>query len=399
MVKDFFSRNHIPFSLVFDISSGSVGVAIVEENPSEKKPLIVYTYREPIRPAKGSSPELYLRTLKEALLAVTLEVTSAGMHALTAHGGNIHTIRVLYAAPWSLIVSRTISLEKEEAFSATFGLVDTLVTQALTSAEAPLHEELIFERTGFEVVHQELTDAKLNGYAVTDFTGQQCVSIEVTHLSELVPQTVREAVKDAVRHLALHGEVTEHAFARASTHAVTHIFPHTDSFILVEFAGGATECVVVENGTVRESVSNVVGTHTFEQELAETLGTIREEVRGYLRDYTSQSTHDDITKAIQEARDGYKIVIGKLFAELRLKLVLPRNIITLAESEYSDLFLGMVEEEYAQHNTEYKVHALDNALMNSYVEYAEEVLPDHALAMIAIFFHTAQKNTALLAHK
>jgi hypothetical protein len=368
----------------------------VEEGNAGDRPYILYSYREPIRPPRELGALHLLRSLKEALLAATLEVTSAGVHLLKEHHGTIQTVHILYAAPWADVVSRTISLEKPEPFSATKSLVDTLVAEALASPDIKTHEDLIFERTGFEVVFQEIIGARLNGYPIADFSGQECTTIDLTHVSELVFHDVREMVHDAARHLTLHTNVIEHVFARTSINAVSRVFPHTDSYLLIEYTGAATEAILIQDGSVRESASSAVGSHSFLQELALRLNTSESEAQTYIRDYITRTTHEDVTAAIGEAREAYKTVLGKLFAELQHFAVLPRNIITLADSEYKDFFLTLVEESYATLAPEYKIHSLDTALITPFVTCEPGVTVDVHTMMIALFFHTKGKVEAPL---
>jgi hypothetical protein len=59
----------------------------------------------------------------------------------------------------------------------------------------------------------------------------------------------------------------------------------------------------------------------------------------------------------------------------------------------------MAEEAYATCTQDYKIHALDNELLSSFVEYAPSITPDHYIAMIALFFHTKRKNGAVINRK
>lgn len=394
MLRELVHHPHVPYSIVVDIGSGSVGVGVIETDTSHAHPLVVYSHRERIRNPKDHSPEEYIRILREALLAATLELSSNGMKELHEHapGAKVESIKVLYAAPWTELVSRTIKLEKPETIRATKELVDTLVKEALALADSKVHEEHIFEETGLEVIHEELIDGRLNGYPVADFHGQECVSIEVVHLAELVPRAVRVALAEAGKNLLPHPTITERSFARVVVGVARTVFPHTDSFVTIEMTGGGTEVVLVENGTIRESVSATTGAHAFEQEIASKLGTIDGEVRSHIRDYIAHTTREDVTAAINEARDAYKSLITKLLADVETRYVIPSNLITISDPEYRDLFLTIAEEAFSATAVEHTARTIDQQLLDPFVEYLNSDQKDQYISMIALFFHTVDSN-------
>lgn len=398
MLRELIRHPHVPYSIIVDIGSGSVGVGVIETDTSHAHPLVVYAHRERIRNPKDHSPEEYIRILKEALLAATLELSSNGMKALHEHAprAKVESIKVLYAAPWTELASRTIKLEKPESMRATKDLVDTLVKEALTQADSANHEEQIFEESGLEVIHEELIDGRLNGYPVADFHGQECTTIEVAHLAELVPRAVRVTLAEAGKHLLAHPAITERSFARVVVGVARAVFPHTDSFVTIEMTGGGTEVVLVENGTIRESVSVTTGAHAFEQEIAARLGTIEGEVRSHIRDYIAHTTRDDVTAAITEAREAYKAVIAKLLTDIETRYVIPSNLITISDPEYRDLFLTIAEEAFAADAHEHTARTIDQQLLDPFVEYLDPSAKDQYLSMIALFFHTADSNVKRL---
>ncbi len=399
MLRELIHHTHVPYALVLDIGSGSVGVAVIEIDHTHEKPLIIYAHRERIRNPKDHSPEEYLRILKEAVLAATLELSSNGLKALREHapGARVDAIKVVYAAPWSELAARTIRLEKDEPVRATKDLVESLVKEALARADSAHHEELIFEQSGLEVVHQELIDGRLNGYPVTDFTGQECVTIDVVHLSELVPRAVRATLSEASKNLLPHPSIVERSFACVVARVARTVFPHMDSFITIEMTGGGTELTVIEDGVVRDSFCATTGTHAFEQEVAERLGTIESEVRGHIRDYATNTSHDEATDAINEARGAYKDLITKLLAEAKELYLIPNHLITIADPDYRDTFLGIAEEAFASLTTEYTTRAIDQTLLDPFVEYLPNTTKDQYLSAIALFFHTVERNTARIA--
>lgn len=394
MLRNIFHHSHIPYAYLIDIGSGSVGVGIVELHGEEKKPLIIYTHRERIRITKERTKEEFIRVLKEALLAATLELSSNGLKALRAHDkrGKIDSIRVTYASPWSEVVTRIIEVEREEPFKATGAFVDSLVKEALAQARVPVHENAIFDQTGLEVANREIVDIRLNGYPVSECVGQPGVLIRLAHLSELIPSEVRAVLRESEKHLLAHPTVSEHTFPFALASAVKRIFPHTPDFISLEVTGEATECAIVTDNIVYENFYSLFGTHSFERMLAERLNTIDDEVRSHIRDYVLHTTREEVTTAIDEVRAAFAAELTRLFGDIRERYPLPENIVTLGDGELREFYETIVEGVYRNIQTEAHINKIDVALTDSFVEYLEETIHDHSLAIIALFFHKKEQR-------
>lgn len=394
MLRDILHHAVLPYAIIIDIGSGSVGVAIIEVSAEQKKPLIIYTHRERIRVTSKKTEDEFIRALKEALLAATLELSSNGMKALHAHDhhARIETIHVLYASPWSEVVSRIIKVEKEEPLKATNALIETLVEEALKQARTDTHEDTIFTNAGLEVINTAIIDAKLNGYPVTDFLGQTCTSIELTHLSELAPKSVRDALRESEKHLLAHPIVTEHTFTATVTAVAKKIYPHTGSFIAIEVTGEATECAIVQHGVLYQNFYTLFGTHSFERALAKQLGTLEDEARAHITDYIFHTTRDDVTAAIQEVREIYKTELKRLLDIIRIHYVLPQDVVLTTEPNYKEFYMTLLEEVYSSYRNEYKFNILDYTLLAPFVQYTDEAVEDQYLALIAFFFHIQSIN-------
>lgn len=396
MLRDILHHPLLPYAIIIDIGSGSVGVAIIEIDSTQKKPLILYTHQERIRVTTRKTEEERIRTLKEALLAATLELSSNGMRALAEHDPRAHveSIHVLYAAPWSEVVSRIIKVEKEEPMKATDALIATLVEEALKQADTASNEVTIFAKTGLEVINKEIISGKLNGYSVTHFTGQSCISIEITHLSELAPKSVRDALRESEKNLLPHPQVTERTFTSANALVAQRLFPHTGDFITIEVTGEATECAVIRDGILYENFYTLFGAHSFERALAVRLGTIENEVRAHIRDYSIGASHEEVTTAVQETREIYKNECTLLLNRVKSKYVLPANIVVTIDPQYREFYRTLVEEIYSAVRSDYKIHTIDTEALASCVEYAEYTEEDQYIAIIALFFHMRLQNSA-----
>lgn len=399
MLRELLHHAPLPYILILDIGSGSVGVSIAEVDRGEKKPLIIYTYRVQLRVAKKKSQDEFIRVLKEALLEATLDFSGNGMNRLAEHDSHasIDTIHVVYGSPWSELVARHIHVEKDEPIKVTDDVLQTIITEAEKQAATAAHELTIFESSGLLVIKKEVIDVKLNGYSVHECIGQKCVSIELTLLAELVPQTVRDAMQESEKNLIAHAHVSEHTSAKILTHCARTIYANDEDTLVVEISGEATECAVVKKGVVYENFFTLFGIHTFERELASSLGTIPEEARSHLKDYATNTSHEEVETAVQTIRTVYKNDFLKLLQSVESKYVLPQRIVVYIDPFYREMYCTLVEEIYASLKTDYKFFAVDDQLVDQFVEYGDDVEHDEHAALAALFFHTEHSTHSVKA--
>jgi hypothetical protein len=83
-----FGRNEddASYGVLIDISSGSVGIAIVESDPQKQAPAVIYAERTSMRITKHGAEETEnIRRIKETLFSSSLTVSQDGMKALLEH--------------------------------------------------------------------------------------------------------------------------------------------------------------------------------------------------------------------------------------------------------------------------------------------------------------------------
>ena len=396
MLKELLHHAPLPYILILDIGSGSVGVTIAEINREEKKPLIIYTYRSLLRVTKKKTEAEFIRILKEALLEATLDFSGNGMRLLAEHDQHAHidTIHVVYASPWSELVARHIHVEKDEPIRATPDLIQIIVAESEKQAGIASHEATIFESSGLAVISKDIVDAKLNGYGVSEFTGQHCVNVEVTVLSELVPQVVREAMRESEKNLLAHARVIEHTSAKLLALSSMRIFENTDDALTIEITGEATECAVMKHGVVYENFFMLFGMHTFERELASSLGTIPDEARSHLKDYATNSSHEEVNSAVQIIRTRYKAELLTLLQSVETKYALPSRVVVLVDPLYREMYSTLIEEMYSSLKPDYKFFVIDDILLDQFVEYGSDIEHDQYAALSTLFFHTTNTMDA-----
>lgn len=395
MLAELLHHRNTPYSLLVDIGSGSIGVAVVESDSSQDAPLILYTHRERIRITRKKTQDELVRTLREALLSATLELSSNGMKALAAHDphGRIDHIDVLYASPWSEVITRIIAIEHKETFKATPEFVDALIVEALSQSGSSEHEQTIFESTGQVVIHRATIDSSVNGYPVHAFTGQDATELRLAYMSELVPSAVRDTLKEAEKNLSASAPLIERSFVAAAYCAARTLHTDERDALLIEVTGEATECAVIEDGVLYENFSTLFGSNSFYRLLSDRLGTLEQEAVSHVRDFIAQTTHEDVRDIIVELRQSYKEQLMKVFDSIRTSYALANDLILVLEPETAPFFATMIEEAYAACRSEHVTHMLDSEALQPLVLYASDAIPDHYLSIGAFFFHTKHRKS------
>ena len=378
--------------MLIDIGSGSVGVALIECDEDFKKPLILYTHREDIRFGKEKNAETLIHSLKEALLAATLEFSGEGNKILREHNphATIDHIDVLYASPWSEVVTRAISFEKKDPFKLTQRFIDNIITEALKAADATRFEQSLFDIAKLTVVNKEVAELTINGYVIHDYIGKEATELRIELMSELVPEVVREALTETERNLSVHAKLNERTFMHAFADACGRLYPN-DRVLAIDVTGEAVECAIVERGFIHESKTMLFGIHTFYRHIAAALNTVEDEVRMHIADYVSGTTHDDVSMVIMSVRAEFLSVLEKLFTATAEKQTLPSTVLLVTEPEMSVFLSTLLEESYHSYRSDAHVTTLTTEAL-TFIEYADNTVHDVPLSIGASFFHTTHKK-------
>lgn len=243
LVPKFSKTSH---TLIFDIGSASVGVAIAKYSRG-KAIDILFTHRELIAFGKDQSAEAL-----GSYVGATIE--AAGLKAIEALGTldgvrgkyNVHAV---VHAPWA--DSRTDRAEsklKEETV-ITREILQQFIAHQLPETQAEGRIE--FDRHVIRI--------ELNGYTTTQPYKKKAEHIAVTVLKSSMSEVVHAAIFRAFSNILPNHDIHVDAFLFAATQ-LNELFEDSDAYTIIDIGGEYTSLSIVREGTVAGSVWASFGT-------------------------------------------------------------------------------------------------------------------------------------------
>lgn len=396
-----FNRAHKRvFDIAIGIHSDLMTVLIIETDHIEKKPIIHYYTHEKIRKYDLSNPEDAYHALKETLLSVTLSLAQNGFKKMRDLGGHIHpqSLFVIAGAPFGATVTRKITLSKDTAFAVTPDFIKHVVEEAEKQNDAKSGEIAVFSESGMHVSSRLLSNALLNGYSVASFTGQKATELHLHEIIEVVSSVVGEILKDAEKNLLPHVPMVEHTFSLAVATFLKALYPHTKSFLAVEFHTQGTECILIQNGVLTEHTSISYGFADAAKHLSESAGTLEGEAETHLHEYGKDTLYEDMQSMVTDEVATHALTLKEMLLSLHTNYVLPNDVFVLSSEPYDGYSTAVVEQatKAMYQDVRFAIHSLSETEIDDRVISQLDVTESLSISalIIALFVHMERNRNA-----
>ena len=376
------------YGVIIDIGSGSVGVGILESDPDEKLPKVVFSHRVYMRISEDNpTDEDKLRQMREALFSASLILSKEGLLTLNEFDSHAKIGRILVtcSSPWAHTVSRSVTYDQEEEFKITRSILEDLIKTAEDEIAEKIAETAIVGSMGLKVVEKATVNVRLNGYQVHDYMGQGANTVELSHITGLVPEEVLEAVYEVQDKILTDTKISAHTFMLVMYCVLRDLFPNTDDMTIVDVTGETTEIGVINDGILSETIHAPYGSNTLLRHVVGKLNVPLSEAITLVRGYGEGTLSDDKNPEVRDALSAYQETLGKAIQELTIDKSIPSTMIVTALPEVEPLF-RLVVPETANKVTgmQYKIIQIKQQILN---EIALENNHDTFISVSSRFFH------------
>ncbi len=339
------SKKNALYGVLVDIGSGSVAVAIVKSDHTEKVPHILFSHRVYTHIGKSNTAKAdHMRKIREALFSASLILSKDGLQALTAYDphAKIQKIFVTCSSPWALTVARNVSYENEEELKISDALINDLIKSAEQEIEEKVGESGITGSLGLEIVERTTVDIRINEYSVARPIGLHGKQIDLTHITGLIPKEILEAVYEVQDKVFTGAHVHAHTFMLVMYCVLRDIFPKLDAHIIINVTAEATEFGIVENGTLVETISTPYGANTLLRDITENSNKTAADALTRIRGYTENTLTEHAHTEIEALLTPYTEAIQKTLGDIMMYRAIPNTCIITAQPQYNDLFKQLI---------------------------------------------------------
>jgi cell division ATPase FtsA len=233
--------------------------------------------REPIDFEREIDFENFLSLTMKSLEIVAGKICLAGL-------GVPDKIFCTLMSPWCAFQARTINFKKNTPFIFNEKLAD-----GLTQKEIKIFEEesavSSLNKNDLCLIELENVKTLLNGYLVSEPTGQKVKELEMTLFISIGSKQILKKIEEAISRHFHPGKMQYVSFTLASFSVVRDMFAYQDNFLLVDIGGEVTDISMVKKDILCSSVSFPIGINYFIRELASSLGCTLDEAKAYLSLY------------------------------------------------------------------------------------------------------------------
>lgn len=395
----FSKQRDCQYSAIVDIGSGSVLVAIIESDPYQDTPRIIWSKRDYTILRQIDSLGRSEKNVIAVLANAMMELSSAGMKTLWAEvrQKRLSTIQVTIVAPWSYTVTKTVSYKSEKEFTLTKEFIDELLGIAHQKVEEEVKENETIHKFGLELVARMTAGLVVNGYNIR-LTGKQNTNeVKLYELSAVAHERVVEAVTELGDKLFTRSDLKLYSFMLVFYSVMKDLQPDADEFCLVDITYEATEIGIVRNGILQYCSHIPYGAFSLAREFSEILKIPLEEAFGLLSEGSLVSVlnrySDKQNREVIELLEAYQTKLADLFKETGDKLSIPKPVFLHGNVKNAVFFSDQVRKATTKATgLSHLVQNITCDLLGRFAENAqtkgEIEIQDTAMLLSAYFFHT-----------
>ncbi|KND48984.1 MAG: hypothetical protein AB200_00965 [Parcubacteria bacterium C7867-005] len=361
--------------LILDISSGSVGAAIVDLQEDKLPTIVTYSrssYFLEVDHNSEKQGEAILKCLKDALSRI---------------GSKKHVNRALVSlsSPWVYSKIKNNTLNHTEGFI----LDQKTVANVLNDEEKVFKKELIDQSADdYDVFESKITNLTINGYEATLPQSKKAVSADMHFMmSATKSKFVQKIKKEITSTLGIKNNIVLENFSFAFMKVLSHAFPTAHSPLLINMNDFSTDFLFIKNNHPVVVTSVPVGSTTIVNEVSKSLGIPTEIARSYLAllsdgvldGVISPKIEDELSKTSNIFKKACESFLKEFASDLNYQY----RIFFVGRGLFENAIGIFLENAFSGH--EIVVLGKDNSFTKEIVSWPQENLVDEKLAILSNF--------------
>ena len=391
-------RSKEKLAVVFDVSSGSVGGALISLAPGEN-PKIFYTTRLALPVKEAIDSKRFIEETFRALDLVAEDIRKHGFpHARFAILGGIPSASVFFflASPWHVSQVRVLKKNEEEPFTVRREMVQELAEHEIEmfkKSQAAEYERRGMKKEELSILEQNIFDIRLNRYAVDDPFGKVGQEFTMTTYMSVAPQYIVDSLRDrADRFFGAH-DAHIHSFMFAFFNIARDIWHAEDTFLLVDVSREVTDIGIVRDGRLFDMLSFPLGYGALFRDVARELKTSIEEaqslVRLAIKKQISESQMSRVGEVLSASGKTWKDAFEAEVRNLYRKIPFSHRIMLTTHNVLSYWFKDLIESKedgkgFLKETTS-EVALLNSAVLSDFYSFKGRIEEDPFLAIETIF--------------
>ncbi len=355
---------------IIDIGSGSVGVAIVISDVHQAKPEIVWSHREYVLIKDITTTEVPLKEIRTSLINAFLRLGADGIKALTAHTPSLKITHVhtTIAAPWSYTITKTVQFKDENPFDITSQFIEELSTTASKQALATVLENEILQEHQLEIIDNQTTGIRINGYPVHHLLTTQARKVSLAHTTAITQKRILSVLEESAEKILPKATLTTHSFMFLYYSVLSYLNPDTTEACIIDITSEATEIGIIREGILTHTTHTAFGTFSIAREIAAICSIPKEEAYAYLKgdlEFVQKKLSPEKLTELEVLFSSYEDKLTTLFKDTGDTLTIPKTMFLHTEIQTEAFFSTRIKN--AAHNAtgiQHNVHPVTSLLFD-----------------------------------
>ncbi len=387
------SKKKNTVGVIYDIGSASIGASIVVYSVS-KPSTIIYETRVPIWAEDEPDAQALLDRISKATALVTERILNEGFRKksfLKLEDTGIRRADVMFASPWFVSETKTVTLEKEEKITISESFVEQLLEKENDTFVSSLKKNELFSKKNASTIEKSIIKIYLNGYETPTPYGKKARRIDLFLNFGIVPSGLKKYMTELIKKNFNVDSVISHTFP-VVTHGVLEIaMPDVKSYLLVDVTGEVTSVSLVEEGILLDTTTFAKGLNSFGRAVANRFHISQTLARPYLSLYANghadRETKEKIEEVFNKEGDSWVEYFKKSLSNLNEKGDLPSRIYITADEPVSGLIKRKIKDN--DFDIKFNPTIFSEDLLGSYYQNkSEQNKSDVFLSLGAIYINT-----------
>jgi hypothetical protein len=354
---------------IFDIASGSIGGSIVKISKEESGlPVILRSIRLDI-PNSDNFEKLFNNTIK-IFHNVLTQMSSFS---------KIDEVHCFLSAPWYISEIRNVSLEKDIKSVFTEKQGDDLLKKEVRKVTDKFKDNMV-------VIDSIIMNLKLNGYNTNNPVGKKYKNIDFDIFISATPNFFIEKLKSGISNFLPNTKINFSSFIASSFISLREKCLKPDSYIFIDVSSEITEIAIINNSSIRYSMTFPVGKKSIIRHIADKKGLefrdAKELFNLYISDNLSQNIKINVKNTIQEAQDLWLANFYRCLNHVDKSITVPSFIFITADNDIKNWISKLVRSN--NHESQFEVLSIEGNLFWDLCDI-ESGFCDPFLMMEAIF--------------
>jgi|GEM_PF-3541663 len=315
----FFGGNKPEYYGVLHIRSGSVYTAFIEVPVEGGSATVCAEDEISLNLPAQCDPKRFCVGLGGIQKQIERFFLREGMEKLRSrapHAG-VSNVILSFGAPWSRVISRSVSYEREKPFEITNTMLLDLAEQAEQKTEQELKENDASAQIGFALGERTVVQKTVNGYPVKHLLGAHGNSITLTHIHNLLVKDVADSAAEIMSGIFPNAQQKLYSHLFILYKALHGVYPYAHSYCLVDVTEQATEIAVINDGVVRYVTHVPYGGSLIASAVGENLGTPKADAESKTRALCEKMLSDrkgtPVDAALHACQTSFKKAVHNLY--------------------------------------------------------------------------------------